>query len=34
MNALNDALSRVRPGAQVNTAAATPDSVFASLSSP
>ncbi|MGD0636746.1 MAG: xanthine dehydrogenase family protein molybdopterin-binding subunit [Nitrososphaerales archaeon] len=34
MNALNDALSRVRPGAQVNTAAATPDSIFASLSGP
>ena len=34
MNALNDTLSRVRPGVQVNTAAATPESVFAALSSP
>jgi carbon-monoxide dehydrogenase large subunit len=31
MNALNDALSNVRPGAQVNIAPATPDSIFAAL---
>ena len=31
MNALNDALSNVRPGAQVNVAPATPESIFAAL---
>ena len=31
MNALNDALSNIRPGAQVNIAPATPDSIFAAL---
>jgi carbon-monoxide dehydrogenase large subunit len=31
MNALNDALSNVRLGAQVNIAPATPDSIFAAL---
>jgi carbon-monoxide dehydrogenase large subunit len=31
MNALNDALSQVRPGAQVNLAPATPDSILAVL---
>jgi len=31
MNALNDALSQVRPGAQVNIAPATPDSILAAL---
>ena len=32
MNAVNDALSVVRPGAQVNLAPATPDSIFAAIS--
>jgi carbon-monoxide dehydrogenase large subunit len=31
MNALNDALSVVRPGVQLNVAPATPDSIFAAL---
>lgn len=31
MNAVNDALSQVRSGAQVNVAPATPDSIFAAL---
>jgi carbon-monoxide dehydrogenase large subunit len=31
INALNDALANVRPGAQVNVAPATPDAIFASL---
>ncbi len=31
MNAINDALSHVRPGARVNVAPATPDSIFAAL---
>jgi len=31
MNALNDALSFVRPGASVDVAPATPDSIFAAL---
>jgi carbon-monoxide dehydrogenase large subunit len=31
MNALNDALSQVRPGAQVNLAPATPDSILAAI---
>ena len=31
MNAVNDALSNVRPGAQVNLAPATPDSIFAAI---
>ena len=31
MNALNDALSNVRPGAQVNLAPASPDSIFAAM---
>jgi carbon-monoxide dehydrogenase large subunit len=31
MNAVNDALSQIRPGAQVNIAPATPDSIFAAL---
>jgi carbon-monoxide dehydrogenase large subunit len=31
MNALNDALSVVRPGAQVNVAPATPDSIMAAI---
>jgi len=31
MNALNDALSNVRPGAQVDLAPATPDSIFAAI---
>ena len=34
INALNDALSDVRPGAQVNLAPATPDSIFAALHQP
>jgi len=31
MNAINDALSQIQPGAQVNVAPATPDSIFAAL---
>jgi len=31
INAINDALSRVRPGAQVNLAPATPDSILSAL---
>jgi carbon-monoxide dehydrogenase large subunit len=34
INALNDALSNVFPGAQVNVAPATPDAIFAALQSP
>jgi carbon-monoxide dehydrogenase large subunit len=34
MNAINDALSNVRLGAQVNVAPATPDSIFAALNQP
>jgi len=34
INALNDALSNVRPGTQVNMAPATPDSIFAALHQP
>jgi carbon-monoxide dehydrogenase large subunit len=34
MNALNDALTRVRPSTTVNTAPASPDSVFAALHPP
>jgi carbon-monoxide dehydrogenase large subunit len=34
MNALNDALSSARPGAQVNVAPATPDSIIAALGQP
>jgi CO/xanthine dehydrogenase Mo-binding subunit len=33
INAINDALSQVRPGAQVNIAPATPDSILVALSS-
>jgi CO/xanthine dehydrogenase Mo-binding subunit len=34
MNALNDALSSVRPGTHVNVAPATPDSIIAALGQP
>jgi carbon-monoxide dehydrogenase large subunit len=34
MNALNDALSFVRPGARVDVAPATPDSIFAAINQP